>query len=252
MITPSFVAVIDGSTPKTSDRRQGLFSGEVIADVLAAAVQSLPENASADEAIQLLHETIRDERLRNSQAGSLPSDEIPAASMVILACQRREVWRIGDCAFGIDDQFHVRHAPHEEIAARTRAAYLRCLIAEGTSVDKLRENDLGRELVLPLLRKAAVFRNSADVNLGYGAFDGIVDPRARVDVFPVPPGCGRLTLVSDGYPNPSPSLEKSELALLARIQADPLMIGSPPHTKGVKPGNASFDDRSFIGIEVRG
>ena len=75
-------------------------------------------------------------------------------------------------------------------------------------------------------------------------------PSATGCLFQVPKGVSQVVITSDGYPRILPSLQQSE-DLLARLLAeDPLCIGPLRSTKGVKPGNASFDDRAYLRIRL--
>ena len=55
-----------------------------------------------------------------------------------------------------------------------------------------------------------------------------------------------VVLASDGYPRILPTLAASEEALAGLLAADPLCIGPLCGTKGVRPGNVSFDDRAYV------
>lgn len=248
-VTADFVAVIDGTTSKTRDRRPNLFSGSSIAESISEKIASLEPNCKPAEAVIGLCEAIKSERDWHRAHDAIPMDETPAASVVILSIGRREIWRIGDCSVGLDGKFSLIRAPHEEIAAATRATYLQFLVYAGANIESLRQDDPGRQLVLPLLRAAATCRNRPG-KLGFGTIDGITDPLPFLEVIPIPDDCRMIVLTSDGYPEPAMTLALSEENLRTRISRDPLMIGPPPTTKGVIPGNESFDDRSYVRVEV--
>ena len=58
-----------------------------------------------------------------------------------------------------------------------------------------------------------------------------------------------IVLASDGSPVLENSLEASENALKHILESDPLRISEYKATKGVKPGNVSFDDRVYCKIQ---
>ena len=55
-----------------------------------------------------------------------------------------------------------------------------------------------------------------------------------------------IVLASDGYPRLMPTLRESEKELECLLAEDPLCIGDNIATKGLKVGQKSFDDRSYI------
>jgi glycerophosphoryl diester phosphodiesterase len=60
----------------------------------------------------------------------------------------------------------------------------------------------------------------------------------------------RIILASDGYPELFDTLEETERYLFQMLTKDPLCIHELRGTKGVRPGNQSFDDRSYISFRV--
>jgi len=59
-----------------------------------------------------------------------------------------------------------------------------------------------------------------------------------------------LVLATDGYPVLMPNLKDSEQALHQLLLEDPLCIGPLLGTKGMRPGNKSFDDRTYLKLEI--
>ena len=56
----------------------------------------------------------------------------------------------------------------------------------------------------------------------------------------------QIVLASDGYPFLMNTLEKSEEKLKEVLEKDPLLIHMYKSTKGLKEGNISYDDRTYI------
>jgi hypothetical protein len=46
------------------------------------------------------------------------------------------------------------------------------------------------------------------------------------------------------------SHDATENVLKERIRSDPLMIDDPPMTKGIAPGQVSYDDRAWLELDV--
>ena len=60
----------------------------------------------------------------------------------------------------------------EDVVAAARAMILEAELRRGATVASLREHDIGRESVLPLLKAAQSYRNRVRPPFGYGAIDG--------------------------------------------------------------------------------
>ena len=107
-------------------------------------------------------------------------------------------------------------------------------------------HDYGRTRILPLLEEQAKLANSSEP-FGFDVLDGGSAHPDHVKVFPVQPG-SRVVLASDGYPMLFDTLAESEAYLQQALAEDPACIGTLRGTKGVAPGNVSFDDRSYLGF----
>ena len=60
-----------------------------------------------------------------------------------------------------------------------------------------------------------------------------------------------VILASDGYPQLAQTLAESESKLQDTIDKDPLLINLYKSTKGIVPGNVSYDDRTYIRFTVQ-
>jgi len=172
-----------------------------------------------------------------------------AASVAVLHIPSRRIVRVGDVTVGINGSFDAPVKEVDRIAAQARATLLMSLIQRGCDLDSLCRDDPGRQMILPLLRASSVWHNVEHECLGAGVIDGTHTPRSLIDVFDAPKGA-EVILATDGYVNPCHSLEQSESELLKLIQRDPLRISEPPGTKGVLPGNQSFDDRTYTRLNL--
>jgi hypothetical protein len=245
-VTDDFVFVIDGATDKTGIRVEGVTTGGFASAQIADTVQSLPRQADVFECVALLTDAV--DRALKKELPDVPDDR-PSGVFVAYSRARREIWRVGDCAFLVDDKASLGRKWIDETAASARAAFLRALLLAGASVEDLLANDPGRELILPLLRQQFVFRNqSAERRFGYGAIDGTSVPPRFVEVHRVLSE-EPIALATDGYPRLFASLEETEHYWAQDIARDPLRIDRHPSTKGVHPEYVSFDDRAFVLLE---
>jgi glycerophosphoryl diester phosphodiesterase len=136
----------------------------------------------------------------------------------------------------------------ERRGAAARAALLRSEL-ETTPAEELRRSDPGRAMILPLLMREHRLTNlDTDDPLVFGRLDGRAVPPRHIKVVELAENWQRVVLASDGYPMLAPTFEATEQLLAQRIHLDPLMIAEPPATKGVAPGQVSFDDRTWLEI----
>lgn len=244
VVTDSLAAVIDGATDKTGHRFQGLTSGRYAMLACADALHSLDGRADALGSVAHLSMVLA-ERL----PPGLPPGERPEAAVTIYSRPRQEVWQVGDVGFWYPGARAGGIRPRKTVdryAANLRAAILHACLADGADPARLAETDPGRAAISSLLASQAIFRNSPGAGpWAYGAIDGRPVPPELVVIHPVP-GATELVIASDGYPAILPTLVASEEHLASLIAEDPLCIGPLRGTKGVAPGNSSFDDRTYV------
>lgn len=243
--------MIDGATSKSAIRWSGERSGRAAARCLDAALEFLPADCSAREAADRLSTAIRAVYLQENRLEVMeayPHRRL-TASLVIFSRWRRELWFIGDCQALLDGKLICHPKEVDHIATGARALFLELQCLQGRSIAELQENDPGRAYILPLLKQQALLQNRPTTGpLWYPVIDGFPVPDEGIRVYPLPPGEVELVLASDGYPLLKNSLAASEAALSALLQEDPLLFRKFRATKGVAPGNVSFDDRSYIKI----
>ncbi len=245
-----FVAVFDGATDKSGVRYDGRSPGRFAADIGAAALAALPPEAGARAAIDHVATALA-EAVAAVAPGTGRPDMPPCFAMVVYSRHRHEIWRVGDCPFGIDDRADEPTSPIDRATIAARAAYLHSLIAQGATVESLVADDPSRPLLAPMFRAQCALVNRTDDNpYAYGAIDGSPVPDRFVEVVPVPAGARSVVLASDGYPELLGTLAQTEQALARLLAADPLCIRLRPNTKGIGPGQISFDDRAYVRLAI--
>lgn len=248
-VSDDFIAVIDGATSKSAIRWSGERSGRAAARCLDAALGALPADCRAREAVDALSAAIRAVYRRENRLGEVeahPHRRL-TASLVIFSRRRRELWFVGDCQALLNGRLVSYPKEVDHIATGARALFLELQCLQGRSIAALRENDPGREYILPLLKQQALLQNNPAAGpLWYPVIDGFPVPEAGIRIHPLPPGEVELVLASDGYPVLKHTLAASEDALSALLQEDSLLFRKYRATKGVAPGNVSFDDRCYI------
>lgn len=164
-----------------------------------------------------------------------------AASVIIYSDRRKEIWMVGDCHCIVDGVYYDNPKPYESSIAAKRAEIIKKALAEGISETELRNNDIGRKAILPLLRKAC-----KEQNVSYPVIDGFPIPIEYVKVVKTRQEGSEIILASDGYPHLMTTLRESEAELNRLLRDDPLCIKENIATKGLMIGQTSFDDRSYI------
>lgn len=247
VVTPDFIAVIDGSTSKAT-RRYSLFSsnGRLAMQIVARTLRRVPKSISMAQFCLTVTQNIR-KRYRHRDLPYLAehAEERMAASAVVFSRLRREVWMIGDCQCLINGELYENPKPYEQQLAEMRAAEVRRLMSAGTTIDQLRHEDTARPTIIPHMLNAM-----KQQNVGYSVFDGFPIPLVHVRLLPLTFDPFEIVLASDGYPFLHPTLAASEAALQQQIANDPLNIGQFKATKGCLAGNNSFDDRAYIRFTV--
>lgn len=254
VVTTYYAAVIDGATPKTTFRYpDGETPGHRAARLLAEAVQQLPPEADAHCAIAMLNRILHEPAVEAANR--------PTASMVIFSVMRREIWMVGDCLYAcVEDDEIDNGALHvsdnskriDKILSQWRGDILRSLLSRGVcSEEDIVRNDPGRAIIQPFITRQVRYQNTiAEHPLAYGVMDGEDIPMRFIICRSIPIETKQLILATDGYPTLYPTLAETENELQRLLKIDPLCIGPLAGTKGIKPGNCSYDDRTYLRLEL--
>jgi len=236
------MAVIDGATPK-SPRQESDTARFLSAIVRALSVADYEELSPTG----FLEECAR--QIERVGPFSRALDEMPSATVAVVSGYCQQVWRLGDPWIAIDGVVNSpRHEREEEIAGR-RAARVREILGSGVSVADIKCEDLARQELMDDLRALSKWRNHPSGS-GFGALDASEPSIDYLEIWSLPDGSAEVVLATDGYLSPAPTLMDAERELADRIRNDPLMISSPPATKGVMLNAESFDDRTYLRVEI--
>lgn len=240
VVTADFAAVVDGSTSKTPHCIEtGKSNGRLAMEIITSYIESsLDRNATCDDFCRGVTAAVHD---RYIMAGadtdwlrSHPEDRL-TASAVVYNDARKEIWMVGDCQCMVDGQLVTNGKPSEAVIAARRAL----LMEDGKTAQE------ARAMIEPDLVKA--MREGQNIN--YSVIDGF--EIYRPDVRIVDAGkAAHIVLASDGYPFLAPTLRESEALLARQLRDDPQNIRFFKATKGLRQGNVSFDDRSYISIKI--
>ena len=251
-ISENFAAVIDGVTAKSNQKYANETSGRACSQLIKKALENLPLNFSAYQAINFLTFSIFskykemgiDEHVQN-----FPSERA-SACIAIYSKTKNEIWMVGDCQCRIDGTFYSNTKPIDTLLSDIRSLFIQTELILGKSIETIQANDSGREFITPLLNRQSVFQNSLDnTEFSYGVIDGFKVPDSEIKVIKLSQPT-TIILATDGYPCLFDTLVESERYLMKILNDDPLCYREFKSTKGLMPGNVSFDDRAFLSISL--
>lgn len=240
----SFAAVIDGSTSKASRTyHSSMSNGKLASSTVKETIAGLPTDADLktvskclEDAIHSLYESYHADY---SNLLTNPENRI-TASAVIYSDFHKEIWMIGDCLCKVNGKLYTNEKPHEAKLAEIRSKELSRLLKAGHSQLSLMENDLGRALILQ-----DIINSTKEQNKTFSVVDGFPIALDYVKVIKVESG-SEVILASDGYFELYDTLEKTESELHRIVNEDPLFMNRFKATKGLRPGQTSFDDRTYV------
>lgn len=246
---PRYLAVVDGVTGKgTMTWPGGRTSGRFARDILIGAIDRLPADAVAAEAITFLNSCLA--RACEDRRDILADrrEDRPQAAVIIYSFSQNEIWAFGDCQCIINGRFYSHNKEIDGLLAQVRCFYDHSELLSGKTQEELMEEDTGRSFILPLMRRQLAFAGG-EGRYAYDILDGFDIRADRTVIHTIPKG-SEIVIASDGYPQLMETLEKSEEYLSRVLAEDPLCISLVHGTKGLAKGSRSFDDRTYIRFSV--
>lgn len=245
VVTPHFLAVLDGCTSKTVHMlHPPLRNGRYAMQVLSKALTGLSPEATWPACLAFLTETIRGEYA--SHGCSMPHlrkhpEQRLTCSVAIYSLHLHQICIVGDCQAMVNGHLHTFGSAEERQLAAQRSAHITQALRQGASEERFRQpSDPGRSVIY-----AALQERTHRQNLTYAVVDGFPVYEPDVHIIPVPPE-SEVVLATDGYPELCGTLEHSEARLSCILREDPLCIRLHLATKGCYEGYRSFDDRAYL------
>lgn len=239
------VVLIDGVTAKGQRLWNGKSSGFFAKELLLEYLENNPiDDLSAEEVFERLDKVIFDAVQDREEDIALA--DYPRAVMIIYNDISHEVWNYGDCQCRINDTIYSHRKKVDLINENLRAEALEEQIKQGNTIEDLRKNDVGRVAIQENLLKQFEYENQIG-EWGYPVLNGQGIEPSFIKKYSAKQG-DIVILASDGYPSVELTLDESEKVLAQILQEDPLCFKIFRATKGIKEGNASFDDRAFCKI----
>lgn len=246
-VSKDFISVIDGVTAKGKQLWGSgqVKSGVYAKDILMDAISKMSPTITGEHAIEYLTESLKKEY------GGKAYDvkERLQAVIIIYSAHRKEVWLYGDCQCIINKKHYTQEMLTDKVSTTARSLYTNAMLIQGATVQELLINDIGRQVIQPLLDVEAAFAN-LDHEFGNPVLNGINFNLGFLQIIQVKAG-DKITFASDGYPKLFESLSESEGYLQKLLKADPLLVSEFKATKRVAPGFVSFDDRALISFFVK-
>lgn len=260
VVTPDFIAVIDGSTSK-SEYMHSLRSpiqamlahsfrcenGRYAMQLVSRYISRMPKTTTCEQFLRGVTSYIFKHYSKSmlKRLSEHPEDRM-TCSAVVYSRVSREIWMVGDCHCLIGDNYFDNPNPYEAELAAMRAEEVKRLLSEGKTQDELLRNDTARQVIIPRM-----LQTMQQQNIGYSVIDGFHIPRQHVRILPIDFNPWEIVLASDGYPFLCSTLEESESRLRQQRETDPLNIGPMfQATKAFNPDFNSFDDRAYIRFSV--
>lgn len=247
----NYIAVIDGATPKGEILWDGQKGDVYVSHLVADAIVEMDPDYTAQEAIKHINGVVRkayaDHGVEFSQL--LPAERLQC-SILIYSMRRYEVWSFGDCMLRINQRDFINIKEGDRLFSALRAF---CIQIErdrlGKNADESVLSLYGREQILPYLKAYTSLANR-NVPFGYDVIDGGKINPDHVQIYAVQrDDC--VVMASDGYPKLFDTLEETEVYLKNALEADPICVGLLRGTKGIDPGNVSYDDRTYVSFRVK-
>ena len=242
LVTYNFIVVVDGVTAKNARAFDGMTGGRRASEKICETIALLDEGITAREAVDKITEGVSELYGIDEPKGAA------AAGVIIFSKARNEIWSIGDCQCLINGKLFAHEKEIDRINADVRALVLEMAKRDGKTKEELLENDIGRELIMPILERQHIFANKTG-RFSYGVLNGTPVPDEHIIIHKVNVG-DEIVLASDGYPHLKETLEESEKLLKAELTNNPLCDGAYRSTKGKMKENLSFDDRTYIRFKV--
>jgi hypothetical protein len=249
-VSDHFAAVIDGVTLKSTRKYENETPGRACTQFLMKALEDMSARSTAKKAVEFMTSvvfSVYKEMKIAEQVLNFPVERA-SASIAVYSKFRNELWMVGDCQCLVDKTVYSNAKPIDTILSDIRSLFIQSELKQGKTVSDLLANDSGRDFILPLLKRQSLFQNSIQKSkFTYGVIDGFKVPDSEIKIINLSHPL-KLILATDGYPRLYDTLAQSENYLKKILESDPLCYQDFKSTKGLKPGNSSFDDRAYLSI----
>lgn len=244
VISDNVAGVIDGS------RGPGYMETDIIQQTLDEAVEYL-QSLSQPTTPQNLTATLTSITRASKRKMGVDEDRYSGGfGFAIYIPDLRQVWRIGDCPVRFSGVTHLNEIELEFIAARQRAVMIHAMLVRGKSSQEVMASDEYANVFMPFFAPLLDFANNEDHQFGFGVINGLTVPEKFIQIITIPETVNELVITSDGYPKVFDTLAQTQTALNEMLARDPLCINENITSKGMLPGQISFDDRTYLKLAI--
>lgn len=243
-----YLAVFDGATDKSGKKYDGHKGGRVARELIYAVFKELPPNSPKEEVLKRINEKYQAFYQQNADIDFEKNPLFrPTATLIWYNFDSNELVGIGDSKARIDG---VNYNDEEKLVDTLNSA-LRVKVIEELKLsdEDIKQNDLGREYILPLLKRQSEFQNNPEAPeaFQFWAIDGFPIPADKLRVWKFDSRPKLIELSSDGYEvyPAEASIQAYEAELENLLKTDPMRVRNPS-TKGVSKDNYTFDDRAVL------
>ena len=245
-----YIAVIDGATPKGEMLWDGQRGDVYVSHLVADAIVAMDPEYTAQQAVEYINKAVHEAYGAHDVDfdNLLPAERLQC-SLLIYSVHRHEVWSFGDCMLRINQREFRFQKEGDDLFAALRAFCIQIQRDRlGPDANEQELSEYGREQILPFLKEYISLANR-NVPFGYDVIDGGKIHAEHVKIYGVQKDdC--VVMASDGYPKLFDTLEDTEEYLRQALQEDPYCVGILRGTKGIAPGNISYDDRTYVSFRV--
>ncbi|MEO1150909.1 MAG: hypothetical protein AAFW83_07955 [Pseudomonadota bacterium] len=247
VIGPHGAGVIDGAIgPHHTDTTMITAALNAVVEYLEALGPGATARQTIDQVSAILADT-------KTAAGLTEFRYTGGFHLVFYHGPSRQLWRVGDCQFRHSGQTFTNDLEVEAIGARQRAVMVEAMRLRGQSDEEIMASDAYAELFTPFFAPLLDFAHRTDHPLGFGVINGMPVPDQFIekhDLSTVSGVSGALVMASDGYPVVCDTLADTEARLASLLVRDPMCIHEHICSKGLRPGQCSFDDRTYLRIKI--
>lgn len=240
--TPDFLGIVDGVTAKSPFRYQGKATGKWASTLIAQTITEADPATTLPALLQQINGNIQ----HFYEQVPFPYDRVSQglqAVAVIYSRQARQLWLVGDCQLLVDGKAITNPKKSDIVLGEFRSLVL-------ATTSSTQNNDPGRDAILPWILKATQFANDASTDWGYAIINGQSIPEKLCRVIQLDSQPHQIVMASDGYPILKECLADTETELKRVLTTDPQCTHGYVSTKGLKTGNRSFDDRSYLRFTI--
>ncbi len=245
VITDHYVAVIDGATDLSGIQLEGTTPGRFAAQTVKEAIECLSKDVDGHQAMKFIAEFLKIRKIDRD----LPKEFRPFCVLAIYSKQNKQLFRLKDIQVKLNSKELDSTIRAMDAMIPFRQAVFHSRIEAGATTEELYKDDPFMPSMKALCYHQKSLENNNKSAWGFGVMNGEDIPERFIEIIDVPTGSD-VIITSDGYPIVKDTLEASEAALRKLLVEDPLLIGTHPQPKGIKPGLDSFDDRSWLKIKT--